>query len=189
MQITTKDAVMTSASIAGRASKFQNPDRLNRNRFSSDNRKRLSSAGMRTFLAIADRWNLNDMQRLSVLGDPTRSDFQTWVKIARTHGELMLDVGILMRISAVLRIYEALGVLYGDMHECDKWLRTSHKATVFGGRSALDFITSGTWDGLMNVLNFLEAARNGYYMNPVSAVDKNVKPCRDDDLHLREETD
>jgi hypothetical protein len=180
---------MTSASIAGRPSELQNPDRLNRNRFSPDNRKRLSSAGMRTFLAIADLWNLDDTQRLSVLGNPTRSDFQTWVKIARTHGELMLDVDTLMRISAVLRIYKALGVLYGDMPECDKWLRTPHKATVFGGRSALDFITNGTRDGLMNVLNFLEAAKNGFYMNPVNAIDNNFKPYRDDDLHLREETD
>jgi hypothetical protein len=176
---------MTSPPNAGGPPELQNPDWLNRNRFSPENRKRLSSAGMRTFLAIADLWNLDDRQRLLVLGNPTRSNFRTWVKIARTHGELMFDVDTLMRISAVLRIHEALGLLYGDRHECDKWLRTPHKATIFGGRPALDIITNGTWDGLINVLRFLEAAKNGFYINPVTAIDKNFEPYHDEDLHLR----
>jgi hypothetical protein len=95
---------MPNASTDLRQPAAQGPERLDRSRFLPKNRKRLSAPGMRTFLAIADLWGLNVGQRRLILGYPARSTFHKWAKTAREHGELVLDVDTLTRISAVLGI-------------------------------------------------------------------------------------
>lgn len=173
---------MPNASTDLRQPAAQGPERLDRSRFLPKNRKRLSAPGMRTFLAIADLWGLNVGQRLLILGCPAQATFHKWAKTAREHGELVLDVDTLTRISAMLGIHRALGILHGSEQEGIAWLRTPHRATIFGGRPPLDLVTSGTQDGLMNVRRFLDAARGGIYMAPVDALDRDFQPYRDEDL-------
>ncbi|KAA2212160.1 antitoxin Xre/MbcA/ParS toxin-binding domain-containing protein [Teichococcus oryzae] len=156
--------------------------RLDRGRFLPGNRKRLSAPGMRTFLAIADLWGLDEGQRLLILGCPARSTFHKWAKTAREHGELTLDVDILTRISALLGIHQALVLLHGSEREGIAWLKTPHHATIFGGHRPLDLVTSGTQDGLMAVRRFLDAARGGIYMESMAALDGDFQPYRDEDL-------
>ena len=78
---------------------------------------------MRTFVAIADLWGLNEEQRRLVLGYPSRSTYHSWCKQAREHGTITLDVDVLTRISALFGIHQALGVLFADEHEGIDWLR------------------------------------------------------------------
>ena len=150
--------------------------------FAPANRRRLSAPGMRTFLAIADLWELSDEQRLLILGCPPHSTFHRWGKIAREHGELTLSVDVLTRLSAILGIYEALGALHADEEAATAWLRTPHQGVVFSGRPPLELMTSGFQDGLMAVRRFLDATRGGIYMEPVEALDRDFKPYRDEDL-------
>lgn len=159
------------------------PPRLDQSRFSPENRRRLSAPGMRTFLAIADLWGLDETQRLLVLGYPARSTFHRWAKVAREHGELTLDVDTLARISAIFGIHQALGVLQESEREGVAWLRRPHGGTLFGGRPPLELVTSGTQDGLMAVRRFLDAARGGLSMEP-NAVDRDTTPYTDADLIL-----
>ena len=173
---------MPKASPAAREPMSRGPDRLDQSRFSPQNRRRLSAPGMRTFLAIADLWGLDEGQRLLILGCPARSTFHKWAKTAREHGEMTLDVDTLTRISAVLGIHQALGILHPSEKEGVAWLKTPHRATVFGGRPPLDLVTSGTQDGLMTVRRFLDAARGGVYMEPIERLDRNFVPYRDEDL-------
>lgn len=157
------------------------PQHLDRSRFSPENRRRLSAPGMRTFLAIADLWGLDETQRLLVLGYPARSTFHRWARVAREHGSFTLDVDTLARISAVLGIHQALGVLHESEREGVAWLRRPHGATLFGGRPPLELVTSGTQDGLMAVRRFLDAARGGLSMEPNGA-DRDFTPYTDADL-------
>src|SRR5215468_4103401 len=106
------------------------PDRLDSARFAPANRRRLSAPGLRTFLAIADLWGLNEEQRRLVLGYPSRSTYQNWCKQAREHGEITLDVDVLTRISAVLGIHQALGILFPAEPLGIAWLRMPHDALV-----------------------------------------------------------
>ncbi|NKK62377.1 DUF2384 domain-containing protein [Rhizobium leguminosarum bv. viciae] len=162
----------------------QGPRRLEMERFAPANRKRLSAPALRTFLAIADLWGLTEEQRLLMLGYPSRSTYHNWAKQAREHGAFTLDVDALTRISAVLGIHQALGVLFSDERAGVAWLRTRHQAPVFGGHPPLDIVTNGTQDGLMTVRRFLDGARGGLYMQP-NMLDEAFKPYEDTDIVFR----
>jgi hypothetical protein len=160
------------------------PQRLNSARFASANRKRLSAPALRTFAAIADLWGLTEEERRLVLGYPSRSTYHNWAKLAREHRELTLDVDTLTRISAVLGIHQALGILYPNEREGVAWLRGPNTATVFGGNPPLALVTSGPQDGLLTVRRFLDAARGGIYMEP-NAVDEAFAPYEEADVAFR----
>ncbi len=157
------------------------PDMLDAGRFTPVARKRLSAPGLRTFLAISDLWGLDEQQRLLILGLPSRSTYYNWVRAVREHREITLDVDVLMRLSAVLGIHQALGVLYPDEAAGRKWLYTPNEATVFGGQPPLRLIVSGTQDSLMAVRRFLDAARGGLYMEP-NELDRAFHPYHDGDV-------
>ena len=150
-------------------------------RFSPEQRRRLSGPGMRTFLAIANLWGLTEDQRRMILGMPPRSTFHGWVRAAREHGALRLDLDTLLRISAVLGIHQALGVLFGTEQEAIAWLRGTHGAPVFGGNPPLSLLTCGTQDGLLSVRRFLDAARGGLYMPP-NSLDTDAQALTDADI-------
>lgn len=75
---------------------------LDLSRFEPSNRRRLSAPALRTFLAIADLWGLNEEQRRLMLGYPSRSTFHSWCKQAREHGSITPNVDVLTRIPLCL---------------------------------------------------------------------------------------
>ena len=160
------------------------PQRLDNSRFAPANRRRLSAPALRTFLAIADLWGLTEEQRLLILGYPSRSTYHNWCKQAREHGAFTLDVDVLTRISALLGIHQALGILFPAEQLGVEWLRTPHNAVVFGGRPPLDLVTSGSQDGLLLVRRFLDGARGGLYMQP-NTIDEAFAPYDDAEIVLR----
>jgi hypothetical protein len=157
------------------------PTRVDRTAFEPANRRRLSGPGLRTFLAIADLWNLSEDERRAVLGFPARSTFHTWAKAVREHRDITLDVDVLTRISAVLGIHQALQILNTNEADGIAWLRRPHRGLVFGGRPPLELITSGSQDALITVRRFLDAARGGLYMEP-NEIDRDFKPYSDADI-------
>jgi hypothetical protein len=158
--------------------------RLDKSRFLSANRRRLSAPALRTFLAVADLWGLSEEQRLLVLGYPSRSAYYKWSKLAREHGAFTLDVDVLTRISAVLGIHQALGILFPTERLGVEWLRTAHDGVVFGRRPPLDLIISGSQDGLLTVRRFLDGARGGIYMQP-NLIDEAFTPYSDSEIVFR----
>ncbi len=59
---------------------------------------------------------------------PSRSTYHGWAKAVREHRDITLDVDMLTRISMVLGIHKALGILYSTEREAVAWLRTPHTA-------------------------------------------------------------
>jgi hypothetical protein len=160
------------------------PQRLDTSRFSPANRKRLSAPALRTFLAIADLWELTEEQRLLMLGYPSRSTYHNWCKQAREHGVFTLDVDALTRISIVFGIHQALGILFPTERAGIEWLRSPHHGLVFGGQPPLDLVTSGSQDGMLTVRRFLDGARGGLYMQP-NAIDQAFTPYDDAEIVFR----
>jgi hypothetical protein len=157
------------------------PPVLEPSRFAAPNRRRLSGPGLRTFLAISDLWGLTEGERLLVLGLPSRSTYYGWVRAAKEHRDVTLDLDVLTRISAILGIHQALGILQASEPEAIAWLRTSNRALPFAGQPPMRLVASGTQDGLMAVRRFLDAARGGNYMAP-NAIDQNFQPYADADV-------
>lgn len=157
---------------------------LDRERFSPENRRRLSGPGLRTFLALAERWRLSETERLAILGYPSRSTYHAWCQKARRGGDITLDLDQLTRISIVLGIHQALMILFETEEQGRAWLRTPHASPVFGGQRPIDLVTSGTQDGLLYVRRFLDGARGGLYMPPGPAGLEDT-PYDDGDLVFR----
>lgn len=149
--------------------------------FTPARRRQVSGPGLRTFVTLANLWDLTEEQRLRILGSPSRSTYYNWVKTVQQHRDLTLDFDILVRISAVLGIWSALRLLHETEAGGIAWLRGPHHALVFGGRAPLDVMASGTQDALLTTRRFLDAARGGLYMAP-NQVDENFEPYRDEDI-------
>jgi hypothetical protein len=157
------------------------PDRLDPSRFRPENRRRLSGPALRTFLEIADRWGLREQDRRLILGLPSRSTYHNWARTVRAGGDVTLDVDVLIRLSAVLGIYQALRILFPTEGDGAAWLRRPHGAPVFGGQPPIALLTGGTQDGLLTLRRFLDGARGGVYMPPNEA-DAAFTPYADADI-------
>lgn len=156
------------------------PIDLETSRLEPENRRRLSGPGLRTFIAIADTWNLSTEQRRRILGEPSRSTYQRWTKNVREHREITLSVDVLTRISLVLGIYAGLGKLFASDHESVAWLRQPHGARIFSGSVPLDLIVRGGLESLMNVRRFIDSAGTGLYMPPTPG--ENFLPYKEHEI-------
>lgn len=152
--------------------------------WTAEKRTELSGPGMRTFLSICDLWDIEETVRLKVLGFPPRSTYHSWAKQARLGEDIRLPFDTLMRISAVLGIHKALGILFHDPKDGVAWLRRPHTALPFSGRTPLDVLSSGTQDALMSVRRFLDGARGGIFMAPNEA-DRGFVPMTAGDIVFR----
>src|SRR5262249_1590491 len=113
------------------------PRILDSDRFRPTRRRELSGPGLRTFLNIADKWQLSEPERLRILGMPSRSTFHNWVAKARKGSEITLSVDELMRISLVLGIHKALMIIFVRKDDANQWLHSSNSGPVFGGQTPL----------------------------------------------------
>ncbi len=117
----------------------------------------LAGAALRTFFNIADAWDLDVDEQMTLLGLTSRSTFYKWKK-QRT-GRLQKDT--LERISYLLGIFKALQVLIPNAAEADRWIKKPNAAPPFGGKSALERMLAGHVVDLHAVRQYLDAQRNG----------------------------
>ena len=155
--------------------------RLDHEAFGPTARRGLSGPGLRAFLAIADLWGLNELERRILLGLPSRSTYHAWARAARERREITLDLDALMRISALLGIHKALQILHRTEEERLAWLRGPNDALPFGGQTPLAVMTAGTQDALLTVRRHLDAARGGFFAAP-NAADLGFEPATDADI-------
>jgi len=121
-------------------------------------RRDLSAPAMRTFLNIAAEWQLSANQQRALLGWPPESTFYKY-KSGQV-GTLSYDM--LIRISLALGIYKALHILYPERDLANRWVTLPNSNQLFGGRPAIDLMTSGGIDALYQVRRLLDARRGGW---------------------------
>ncbi|HVX66605.1 MAG TPA: MbcA/ParS/Xre antitoxin family protein [Bryobacteraceae bacterium] len=118
-------------------------------------RRQMSGPALRTFFNVADAWKLSNEEQRALLGWPPESTFYKYKGGAA--GTLSYDV--LIRISLVLGIYKALGILYPDRELAEAWVKLPNGNALFGGRPALVLMTEGGIDGLYQVRRLLDGRR------------------------------
>lgn len=153
--------------------------------FSPEDCRRLSPPAMRTFTAIADLWRLTLEQRRRMLGSPSGASYYRWVRQARTHRSFALNAGVLLRISVIYGIHQALSILFAAEPEGTDWLHGPHATPPFGGQAPLGLMLNGSLDGLLQVHRFLAGAQQGLYMPPCS-IDRDFQPYGDDEIMIHE---
>ncbi|MEP6765082.1 MAG: MbcA/ParS/Xre antitoxin family protein [Gemmatimonadaceae bacterium] len=123
-----------------------------------DERASLGSAGFRTFLALADQWQLTVNERTRLLGDIADSTYHKWR--SGKIGELSRDQ--LERLSLVLGIYKGLRLIFSDEATGTRWLRGANSESIFAARSPLERMLNGSIDDLYAVRRYLDAWRGGW---------------------------
>ncbi|PZU44149.1 MAG: DUF2384 domain-containing protein [Sphingomonas sp.] len=116
-------------------------------------RKSLTGPALRTFFRIAQAWDLTETEQLRLLGLDSRSTLQNWKRGAVA----VISKDALERISYVMGIYKGLQILLPQT--ADDWVRKPNKASLFGGRSALDRMTSGNVADLYVVRRYIDGQR------------------------------
>lgn len=124
---------------------------LDRNTSAAD----LGGPALRTFFNLAKAWELSEHEQMKLLGLNSRSTLHAW-KSGRV---TKISRDTLERISYVLGIFKAINILLPDPIRADEWLRLPNKAPLFGGRSALERMTSGNVGDLFLVRQYLDAQR------------------------------
>ena len=157
---------------------FPSPDA---DRFLRDDCRRLGGPGLRVFAAIADLWDLTQAQRRLVMGSPARSTYLEWLEAAHAHSDVTLPVDVLMRISALLGIHQALQVLHQEERDGVAWLHGPHDGTPFGGRTPLDLVVDGTLEGPLAVREVVDGLASGQGPEP-NEVDRDFRPYTVADL-------
>lgn len=116
-------------------------------------RKDLTGPALRTFFRIAEAWELREQEQMKLLGLDNRSTFQSW----KRGMVAAIPKDALERISYVLGIYKGLHILLP--RTADEWVRKPNAASLFGGRSALERMTSGNVADLYLVRQYVDAQR------------------------------
>jgi HAD superfamily hydrolase (TIGR01549 family) len=135
-------------------------------------RARVSAPGLRTFLSIADRWELSPADRLALL-DADERQFDEWSNIARSYDPLALETTVLMRVSAILGVFAELQQLFATVDRERDWLINPNKAAPFAGREPLDLLR-GTLEDQIAVRRYAENMRIGVV--PPNEIDRNGTP-------------
>jgi hypothetical protein len=119
-------------------------------------RERLSPGALRAFFNIAARWKLRDEDARALLGGVSNGPFYEMKKSpART-----LDADRLTRISYLVGIFKALGVLYSEAL-ADEWVRRPNRNPLFAGQTPLGYMIRGGLPAMQTVRRLLDARRAG----------------------------
>jgi hypothetical protein len=115
-----------------------------------------AEAALRTFWRLADAWQLNVAEQLSLLG-VARTTLYQWKQ-----GKVgPLDRHVLERLSYLFGIYAALQILLPVPERANAWIRKANTAPFLGGQSALDRMLGGQVGDLFAVRQYLDAERGG----------------------------
>lgn len=119
----------------------------------------LVQAALKGFFALADFWGLTAQEGMVLLGIPSRSTYQLYKRA----GAAQLNPDTLDRISYLLGIHKALGILFSRHPESVRdWMRTPNAHPLFAQRTPLEFILSGKLKDLYLVRNHLDSERSGW---------------------------
>ncbi|WP_341632132.1 MbcA/ParS/Xre antitoxin family protein [Sphingomonas agri] len=115
----------------------------------------LGGPALRTFFKLAKAWGLSEKEQMKLLGLNSRSTLHAW----RAGRVSKVSRDTLERISYLLGIFKAINILLPDTKRADEWMRLPNRAPLFGGRSALDRMTTGNIGDLYVVRQYLDAQR------------------------------
>jgi Protein of unknown function (DUF2384) len=117
-------------------------------------RERLSGPALRAFFNVMARWQVKDDDARQLLGGVTNGPYY---EMNRSPDRL-LDVDRLTRVSLVVGIFKALGVLHSEAL-ADRWVHLPNSNRLFGGTTPLACMIRGGLPAMQTVRRLLDARR------------------------------
>jgi hypothetical protein len=119
-------------------------------------RERLSPAALKAFFNMMARWKVRDEDARGLLGGVTNGPFYEM----KRNPDRTLEADRLTRISYLIGIFKALGVLHSDPL-ADTWVHRPNSNPLFGGASPLAYMIAGGLPAIQHVRRLLDARRAG----------------------------
>lgn len=119
-------------------------------------RERLSPGALKAFFNIMLRWKVRDEDARALLGGVSNGPFYEM----KRNPDRTLDADRLTRISYLVGIFKALGVLHSEAL-ADAWVQRPNGNPLFGGQTPLGYMIGGGLPAMQNVRRLLDARRAG----------------------------
>jgi hypothetical protein len=119
-------------------------------------RERLSPAALKAFFNIMSRWKVRDEDARALLGGVTNGPFYQ----LKRNPDRTLDTDRLTRVSYLVGIFKALGILHSEAL-ADAWVQRPNTNPLFAGVTPLDYMIRGGLPAMQNVRRLLDARRAG----------------------------
>lgn len=147
-------------------------------------RRRLSSAAVKGFLSVMEKWKVRDPDARQLLGGISTGSFYSLKNegksrlpknvsgnespkkesASRSHKQVervrVLDQDTLTRISLLIGIFKALNILYSPKL-ADAWMTLPNTNPMFRRQTPLAYITQRGQPGMVHVRQLLDARRGG----------------------------
>jgi hypothetical protein len=136
------------------ASRYQPPPLVDLG--SREARERLSPAALKAFFNVMARWKLRDEDARALLGGVSNGPFYEM----KRNPDRTLDADRLTRISYLVGIFKALGVLHAEAL-ADTWIQRPNTNPIFAGATPLAYMIGGGLPAMQNVRRLLDARRAG----------------------------
>ena len=119
-------------------------------------RERLSPAALKAFFNVMSRWHVRDEDARALLGGVTNGPFYEM----KRNPDRTLDTDRLTRVSYLVGIFKALGILHSEAL-ADAWVLRPNTNPLFAGLTPLDYMIRGGLPAMQNVRRLLDARRAG----------------------------
>jgi hypothetical protein len=119
-------------------------------------RGRLSGPALRGFFRIMAKWQVRDEDARALLGGVSNGPFYDM----KRDPDRVLDADRLTRISYLVGIFKALGILYPDALAA-AWVQRPNTNPIFGGQTPLAYMLKSGLPGMLTVRRLLDARRAG----------------------------
>lgn len=112
-----------------------------------------AKVALSVFFNIMNAWQVKNKEQIILLGKPAESTFYNWKKGKVSN----LSLDTLERISYIMGIYKALGLLFPTREQADAWPQKPNKS--FNNETALAFMLKGSMIHLSDMRRYLDAQR------------------------------
>jgi len=126
-----------------------------------EERERLSPGATRAFFNIVEKWKICDEDARELLGGVSHGTFHDLKAFTSGKGaERTLEADRLLRISLLIGIFKALGILHGEA-VANRWVHLPNTNRLVGGRTPLAFMVEGGLPAIQTVRRLLDARCSG----------------------------
>jgi hypothetical protein len=123
------------------------------NKVLAQNPSKTAQVALKVFFNIMNEWSVKNQDQITLLGQPRSTTFYNWKK----GNAASLSVDTMERISYIMGIYKALGILFPTRDQADAWIKKPN--SHFNNESALAYMLKGSMMHLNDLRRYLDAQR------------------------------